>query len=83
MLARLIILALLFSLPAVAADKLCDASTKAGIACTCDVRKLRPLQGAIGMEEVRDKTQKIVAKEKKEWKDLEKDPIKCPNHTSS
>ena len=76
MLLRVIIFGLLFSLPAAAADKPCDASTKTGVTCSCDVRSLRPLQGAIGLEEVRDKTNKIVAHQNKEWKDLKKDPIK-------
>lgn len=77
MLARLIVLGLLLPLPAAAAaDTPCDAAAKAGVTCTCDVRTLRPLQGAIGMEEVRDKVQKIAAKPKKEWQDLVADPVK-------
>ena len=77
MLAQLIVLGLLLSLPAAAADKLsCDVSTKTGVTCSCDVRTLRPLQGAIGLEEVRAKEQKIAAHPKREWRDLQDDPIK-------
>jgi hypothetical protein len=77
-LARLIAIGLLLSLPAAAAaaNAPCDAATQIGVTCICDVRTLRPLQGAIGMEEVRDKAQRIAAKPEKEWRDLVKDPIK-------
>jgi hypothetical protein len=54
----------------------CDAAFKIGVPCSCDVRTLRPLQGAVGMEEVRDKAQKIAAKTGKEWQKLASDPIK-------
>lgn len=76
MLARLAAVGLLLPLPAAAADMSCNADTQAGVTCACDVRTLRPLQGAIGMEEVRDKAQKIAARPKKEWRDLVADPIK-------
>jgi hypothetical protein len=77
MFARLIVLGLLLSLPAVAADTMsCGASTKAGVTCSCDVHTLRPLQGAIGLEEVLAKEQKIAAHPKRERRDLEDDPIK-------
>lgn len=74
--ARLVAFGLLLLPLPVAADMLCDAATQAGVTCACDVRTLRPLQGAIGMEEVRDKAQKIAARPKKEWRDLMTDPIK-------
>ena len=49
MLVQLIVLGILLSLPAAAADTMsCGVSTKAGVTCSCDVRTLRPLQGAIG-----------------------------------
>jgi hypothetical protein len=77
MLAQLIVLGILLSLPAAAADTMsCGVSTRAGVTCSCDVRTLRPLQGAIGLEEVRAKQQNITEHPKREWKDLENDPIK-------
>src|SRR5580700_32841 len=78
MLARLISIGLLLSLLAApaAANAPYDAATQVGVTCICDVRTLRPLQGAIGVEEVRDKVQRIAAKPEKEWRDLVKDPIK-------
>jgi hypothetical protein len=77
MLVQLIVLGILLSLPAAAADTMsCGVSTKAGVTCSCDVRTLRPLQGAIGLEEVRAKQQNIAEHPKREWKDLEDDPIK-------
>src|SRR5438105_116306 len=70
MITHLIFLALLLPAHAAAADDaLCDkdakvgaapaaaacgAGSKTGVPCSCDVRTLRPLQGAVGMEEVRD-----------------------------
>jgi hypothetical protein len=75
--AQLAVLGLLLSLPAAAADwPSCGLSTKAGITCSCDVRTLRPLQGAIGLEEVLAKKQKIADHPKREWRDLEEGPIK-------
>jgi hypothetical protein len=82
---------LLFAHAATAGDALCDkdakvdvvpaaltcgASSKTGIPCSCDVRTLRPLQGALGMEEVRDKADKIKAKPGKACQKLANDPIK-------
>lgn len=61
---------------AMAADITCSTATPAGATCICDVRQLRPLQGAVGMEEVRDKLQRIVAKPRKERSKLDDDPIK-------
>jgi hypothetical protein len=54
----------------------CGAGSKTGVTCSCDVRTLRPLQGAVGMEEVRDKADKIKAKPGKECRKLASDPIK-------
>jgi hypothetical protein len=89
---HLIFLALLlFARAAAADDELCGADTKVGVVpaatacgvgskatvpCSCDVRTLRPLQGALGMEEVRDKADKIKAKPGKECRKLASDPIK-------
>jgi hypothetical protein len=82
---------LLFARAATAGDALCDkdakvgvvsaatacgAGSKAGVPCPCDVRTLRPLQGAVGMEEVRDKADKIKAKPGKACQKLASDPIK-------
>src|SRR5262249_17703791 len=81
----------LFAHAATAGDTLCDkdakvgvvpavtacvASSKTGVPCSCDVRTLRPLQGAVGMEEVRDKADKIKAKPGKECRKLASDPVK-------
>ena len=62
----------------VAADKgqRCDPHTAPGVNCTCDLKSLRPLQGAVGMGEVRQKTDKINKKPKKEASKLAADPIK-------
>lgn len=54
---------------------------KAGMKCTCDLGSLRPLQGAVGMEEVRKKSGDIVDTDKnvtgkKTRLDLAYDPIK-------
>jgi hypothetical protein len=54
----------------------CGASSKTGVPCSCDVRTLRPLQGSVGMEEVRDKADKIKAKPGKACQKLASDPIK-------
>jgi hypothetical protein len=54
----------------------CGASSKTGVPCSCDVRTLRPLQGAVGMEEVRDKADKIKVKPVKACQKLASDPIK-------
>jgi hypothetical protein len=91
MITHLIFLALLLPAHAAAADDtLCDkdangaapaaaacgAGSKTGVPCSCAVRTLRPLQGAMGMEEVRDKADKIKAKPGKECRKLASDPIK-------
>ncbi|MEA2834201.1 MAG: hypothetical protein QOG66_2403 [Methylobacteriaceae bacterium] len=65
----------LVSLPAQGADQ-CDAMTGVEVVCTCDVRTLRPLQGAVGLEEVKEKADKIGDNLKKARKKLEEDPIK-------
>jgi hypothetical protein len=82
---------LLFAHAATAGDALCDndaevgvvpattacgAGYKTAVPCSCDVRTLRPLQGAVGMEEVRDKADKIKAKPGKACQKLASDPIK-------
>lgn len=74
--ARLAVLGLLLTWPVMAADVPCDATTRAEATCACDVRTLRPLQGALEMEEARDKARKITSKPNKEWQDLVDDPIK-------
>ncbi len=60
----------------IAAATTCGAGSKTAVTCSCDVRTLRPLQGAVGMEEVRDKADKIKAKPGKECRKLASDPIK-------
>jgi hypothetical protein len=92
MIPHLILLSLLlFAHAAPAGDALCDndaevgivpattacgASYKAVVPCSCDVRTLRPLQGAVGMEEVRNKADKIKARPRKACEILASDPIK-------
>lgn len=68
--------ALMVPLSTAVAEPACTVQTAAGQTCGCDVRLLRPLQGAIGFDEVMNKVEKIRAKPKKAWKDLEADPIK-------
>jgi hypothetical protein len=75
MLTRLVFLSLIFPLPAAAAEPQCDAAVP-GVVCSCDVRTLRPLQGAIGIEEVQEKVKKIKADPEAEYHDLANDPIK-------
>jgi hypothetical protein len=58
------------------ASPVCSASSKTGVPCACDVRTLRPLQGAVGMEEVHDKAEKIRSKPGKACQKIASDPIK-------
>ncbi|WP_456777308.1 ParB/Srx family N-terminal domain-containing protein [Bradyrhizobium sp. USDA 3686] len=60
----------------VSATTACGTGSKTGVPCSCDVRTLRPLQGAVGMEEVRDKADKIKVKPGKACQRLANDPIK-------
>jgi hypothetical protein len=53
----------------------CSQQTIVGMKCNCDLRTLRPLQGAVGMEEVRKKAKDIRNGEKTRF-DLAYDPIK-------
>lgn len=53
----------------------CKQQTAAGVKCTCDLGSLRPLQGAVGMEEVGDKA-KDIGSGKKTRHHLAYDPIK-------
>ena len=54
----------------------CSPQTPNDMNCSCDLHSLRPLQGAIGMGEARDKAAKIAKKPTKEMQDLADDPIK-------
>jgi len=56
----------------------CKSRTLSPANCVCDLRWLRPLQGAVGLGEVADKAKKIRDPQKlaKERADLEQDPIK-------
>jgi hypothetical protein len=58
-----------------AAPLACDQKIAAGVKCTCDLNSLRPLQGAVGMAEVRDKAEKIAKNPDKERQKLKDDPI--------
>jgi len=64
--------------PSLAADQKlpCGQQTAPNVNCSCDLKSLRPLQGAIGMGEVQEKAEKIKARPEKEQKKLEADPIK-------
>lgn len=73
---RLAIPGLLCGWPVLAAEAPCSAATPPGVTCSCDVRTLRPLQGALGLEEVRDKARKITARPDRAWADLQDDPVK-------
>lgn len=53
----------------------CRRPIAAGLKCNCDLRTLRPLQGAVGQEEVRNKKEDIEIG-KKTRLDLAFDPIK-------
>jgi len=53
----------------------CSAIT-AGKVCGCNLTQLRPLQGAVGMNEVQYKKNAILHHPKRERDKLEKDPIK-------
>lgn len=63
------------AMPSLAANG-CDSQTAPGVNCTCDLKSLRPLQGAIGMGEVQHKADKIKKKPQKEESKLAADPIK-------
>jgi hypothetical protein len=69
---------LVYSLiPSLAADDVrCDQQTAPDVNCACDLKSLRPLQGAVGMGEVWQKAEKIKAKPEKEENKLAADPIK-------
>jgi hypothetical protein len=54
----------------------CDMQAGTSQACSCDLRSLRPLQGAIGMMEAVDISEKIRTKPVKEMANLANDPIK-------
>jgi hypothetical protein len=54
----------------------CRQESYVGVKCNCDLRTLQPLQGAVGMEEVRVKAKDIVDHEKKKRVALAYDPIK-------
>jgi hypothetical protein len=66
---------LLLASGAAFAQSPCDPHAFTGQPCKCDARVLHPLQGALGMEEVGEKTSNINKDYDGEWKDLEDDPI--------
>lgn len=65
-----------FSAASHADPLLCDQLGTARKTCSCDLRTLRPLQGAIGMGEVRIKAAKIEKDPEKQKEKLKSDPIK-------
>jgi hypothetical protein len=54
----------------------CNQQAEPSVNCICDLRSLRPLQGAVGMGEVLEKRAKIEKKPEKEKRRLAADPIK-------
>lgn len=62
--------------PAMAQAETCRTGTSPGGTCTCDLRTLKPLQGAVGLGEVAKKTKDIRDNPTKEKNDLANDPIK-------
>ena len=73
--ASLILACLLSIEPAVADEPACLATERQPI-CTCDVTKLRPLQGAVGMKQVIYMENRIADDPKHGRRKLEEDPIK-------
>jgi hypothetical protein len=70
-----IVLALIASAEgARAQDKPCDRTSVSP--CACDLTQLRPLQGAVGEQEVQQKAQVIAKNPRKARSGLESDPIK-------
>ena len=74
--ACLIALGLLLPLPVAAADMPCDAVMQAALPAPVTCAPCVRWQGALGMQEVRDKARKIAARPKKEWRNLVADPIR-------
>jgi len=73
---RIAILALVLSSTANAQPPTCTSTTQTGATCGCDVGTLHPLQGAVGLEEVNSKVEKIRADLEGERQRLLDDPIK-------
>jgi hypothetical protein len=73
--AVLIFAGLLSVRPVVAEVPVCSA-TAAQTVCSCDLTMLRPLQGAVGIEEVAYKEKKISKHADREREKLKADPIK-------
>jgi hypothetical protein len=65
-----------FAMASPASADACDASTRPGDICKCNLSDLRPLQGAIGAAEVQVKAADIKRDPDGEWHHLKKDPIK-------
>jgi hypothetical protein len=70
-----VIFSLLFAPSAMAAELSCGNEVIASGNVSCDVRKLQPLQGALGMVEVRAKANDIKQDCAHEWKHLGRKPI--------
>jgi hypothetical protein len=73
--ASLILACLLSIKPAVGDEPSCRATERQPI-CTCDLTKLRPLQGAVGMKQVIYMENRIADDPKRARRRLEEDPIK-------
>jgi hypothetical protein len=56
------------------AQETCEMTTRQ--ACGCAVAELRPLQGAIGRTQVKERKAHIAAHLEREWQELQDDPIR-------
>jgi hypothetical protein len=65
-----------YGVSAETSEETCRKQAEPGVKCNCELATLRPLQGAIGLDEVRKKQKDIADDEKKERRDLAYDPIK-------
>ena len=74
--AAVLIFASLLSAKSVIADVSFCSATAAQTVCRCDLTVLRPLQGAVGMQEVAYKEKRISKHRDREYEKLEADPIK-------
>jgi hypothetical protein len=72
---RALVILMLFAPSAIAADLSCNDETIGSGNERCDVRRLKPLQGALGMVEVRAKASDIIQNCNAEWKHLSRKPI--------
>ena len=53
----------------------CTQATPLHATCTCDIRTLHPLQGALGADQVQGDVERIRANPDRAWRKLNEDPI--------